>query len=216
MYYSKSKSLVLGLMMTLSALDREFKYFYKNIDDPEEFKRLITNISDLCHAAKVFPNHKEARIGRVLKGPEEFKRLITSISGLCYAAEVFPNHKKELIGRVLKDPEEFKRLITSISGLREAAEVFPNNKGVLGQDSIEAAIKVIEEKVDIKEIKKNARLMGVLRRRDDSLFSQIPKEIAKKIVADTRDSKHLNDEDTSVIIEQEYKNKPPKKMCTIL
>lgn len=112
----------------------------------------------------------------------------------------------------LKDPEEFKRLIRSYADLKATAKQFPNHADILGQKTVEDAVKAIEEKkIDIKEIKKNARLLGILRRGTSSLFSEIPEEIANKIVSATRDSKYLGDKDASEIFESEYKNQPPKK-----
>jgi hypothetical protein len=183
--------------------------FGRVLKDPEDFKRTFKDLNQLCEEAKIFPKHAEEIFGRVFKDPEDFKKIFTRGYELVEIAKAFPKHADELLDRVLKDPEEFKRIFTD-DDLPYAARVFPNHADILGQESIEAAVKVIEAKAaDIKEIKKNSRLMGVLRRRNDSLFSQIPEEIAQKIVADTRDSKQLNDKDTSDIIEQEYQNMPP-------
>ncbi|MDF1928787.1 hypothetical protein PGH45_00050 [Legionella pneumophila] len=52
--------------------------------------------------------------------------------------------------------------------------------------------------------------MGILRRGTGSLFSEIPEEVANKIVSDTRDTKYLKDKEASDIFKQEYKNQPPK------
>ena len=61
--------------------------------DPKEFKRLITDNSDLIDICKSFPNHAKELITRVLSDPEEFKRLITDNDDLKKIAEQFPNHK---------------------------------------------------------------------------------------------------------------------------
>ncbi|TIE01648.1 hypothetical protein DIZ66_15690, partial [Legionella pneumophila] len=166
----------------------------------------------LVDLVEAFPYHSEALIAPVLKDSEEFKRLIKNHTHLRRAATAFPKHAEALINPILTDPEEFKRLFENYGELKETAKVFPLHSDILGQETVENAVKAIEQRnADIKEVKKNARLLGILRRGTGSLFSEIPEEVANKIVSDTRDTKYLKDKEASDIFEQEYKNQPPKK-----
>ncbi len=47
----------------------------------------------------------------------------------------------------LKDPEELKRLIKDNIDLRNTAKQFPNHADILAQETVEDAVKVIEQKL---------------------------------------------------------------------
>ncbi len=94
-----------------------------------------------------FPKHNEELIAPVLKDLEEFKRLISGNYDLLATAELFSNHAEELIAPVLKDPEELKRLITTKYELQDTAKLFPNHADILGQETVEDSVKVIERKL---------------------------------------------------------------------
>ncbi|WP_131795246.1 hypothetical protein [Fluoribacter gormanii] len=149
----------------------------------------------------------EKDLQNALKKPEEFKRIIADNRDLRWAAQQFPNHAEELISRVLNDLEEFKRLIKSLYELRETAEQFPNHAEILGKKSLEEALEALKELLrqkDLKELGKNARIMGLFRAQEKTSLHELPPEIAEKIIKDTRSSSHISDEEAEKKIEEEY------------
>ncbi len=152
----------------------------------------------------------------MLKDPGEYKRLITTNGALYNTIQHFPNHADALIRPVLNDPEVFKRLIKDNDELRYIAQQFPNHAEILGKGSREEALEELIRQInqDLKEISQHARLMGIFREQEKTTLKQLPPELAKKIIMDTRSSRYVSDEKADEEIGEEYKKGiqgPPRK-----
>lgn len=160
------------------------------IEKDEELNLFIKTTSEFISTLEMYPSLAEPLIKRIVTDLEQFKRVIKNDADLKKFKKFFKNDP---------DLEDLERTINELGNKEKITPFFCQYENVFFSSSRENALKTL---TDIKEVKKNAKVMYVLRNSNSSLFFDVHANITEKIIQFVPRSDCLSNKETHDIVEK--------------